>query len=83
MALFTSDDLLLYLYHETTPAQTAAIEAALENDLSLREQLAELQDALPPVKDHLAPSSIVVNRILAYASGTPLEKLVQEQQPSA
>lgn len=83
MAIFTSDDLLLYLYHETTPEQTAAIEAALEHDLALQEKLGMLKDALPTAKKLIKPSLSVVNRILAYATGAPLEKLVTEQQPSA
>lgn len=35
---FTPEDLLLYLYNETSPAQTAEIKAALETDWSLREK---------------------------------------------
>lgn len=79
MAIFTSDDLLQYLYHETTPAQTRAIEAALENDLALREEFSLLKASLPPQRKFLVkPSSSVVNRVLAYAAGEKLEKLVHE-----
>lgn len=78
MAIFTSDDLLLYLYHETTPAQTRAIEAALENDLALREEFSLLKESLPQQKKMVKPSSSVVNRVLAYAAGKQLEKMVHE-----
>jgi hypothetical protein len=83
MALFTSNDLLLYLYRETTPQQTAAIEAALEHNLALREQLAVIEETLPRAKNLKKPSTQVVSRILAYASGAPLESMIQQQQPSA
>ncbi len=40
---FTPEDLLEYLYKETDPQQTLAIEEALETDWTLREKLAVLQ----------------------------------------
>jgi hypothetical protein len=83
MSIFTSDDLLLYLYKETKPEQSKAIEAALENDLALREELAFLKEIFPVQARLIKPSDGVVNRILAYAAGAPLEKQVQERQPSA
>jgi len=43
MTNFTPEDLLLYLYKETTAAQTAAVEAALINDWTLREKLEVLK----------------------------------------
>lgn len=43
MLNFTPEDLLQYLYKETTPEQNAAIEAALEKDWTLREKLAVLK----------------------------------------
>jgi hypothetical protein len=44
--LFTPEDLLRYLYKETSPAMNAAIEAALDEDWTLREKLEVLKDLL-------------------------------------
>lgn len=65
---FTPEDLLLYLYNETSPAQTAAIKAALETDWSLREKFEELtisQKELSVIK--VSPSRKTVDNILNYA----------------
>lgn len=65
---FTPEDLLLYLYNETSPAQTASIKAALETDWSLREKFEELtmaQKELSFIK--LSPDRKTVDNILNYA----------------
>lgn len=74
---FTPEDLLLYLYNETSPAQTAEIKAALETDWSLREQfevIASAQQKLEALK--MSPSQQTVDNILNYA-----EKAVGELSP--
>lgn len=43
MQNFTPEDLLLYLYKETSPAQTSAIETSLAKDWTLREKLSVLK----------------------------------------
>jgi hypothetical protein len=43
MTNFTPEDLLLYLYKETSSQQTAEIEEALTKDWALREKLAVLK----------------------------------------
>ena len=43
MTNFTPEDLLLYLYKETTAVETVAIEAALKQDWTLREKLEVLK----------------------------------------
>jgi hypothetical protein len=71
---FTPEDLLLYLYKETSPAQTAAIATALETDWSLREKFEELttaQKELSVIK--LSPARKTVDNILSYA-----EKAISE-----
>lgn len=71
---FTPEDLLLYLYKETSPAQTAAIATALESDWSLREKFEELttaQKELSVIK--LSPARKTVDNILSYA-----EKAISE-----
>jgi hypothetical protein len=45
MTYFSPEDLLQFLYKETTPEMTTAIEAALKQDWTLREKLAVLKAA--------------------------------------
>lgn len=71
---FTQEDLLLYLYKETSQAQSAAIKAALENDWSLREKfemITSAQQQLETIK--MSPSQQTIDNILNYA-----EKAVSE-----
>jgi len=74
---FTPEDLLQYLYNETSPAQTAEIKAALETDWSLREKfevITSAQKRLEALK--MSPSQQTVDNILNYA-----EKAVAELSP--
>lgn len=67
MSKFTPEDLLLYIYKETTPEQTAAIEEALKNDWTLREKLAVLkasQERLDRIVE--SPRTEVVLNILKH-----------------
>lgn len=68
MVSFTPDDLLLYLYNETKPAQTAAIERALQNDWSLREKLQVLNTSRERLDTILqSPRTEAVLSIMRYA----------------
>lgn len=68
MTNFTPEDLLLYLYKETTPEQTIAIELELENDWTLREKLNVLKTAMERLdKIKQAPRTEVVLNVLNYA----------------
>lgn len=76
---FTPEDLLLYLYNETSPEQTAQIKAALETDWSLREKfevITSAQKRLEALK--MSPSQQTIDNILDYA-----EKAVAELTPQA
>ena len=76
---FTPEDLLLYLYNETSPSQTAEIKAALESDWSLREKfevITSAQKRLEALK--MSPSQQTIDNILNYA-----EKAVAELTPQA
>ena len=65
---FTPEDLLLYLYKETSAKQTAAIEAALKKDWTLREKLAVLKTSMQRLdKIAEAPRTEVVLNVLNYA----------------
>ena len=68
MTNFTPEDLLLYLYKETSVEQTTAIEAALEKDWTLREKLTVLKASMQRL-DKLteAPRTEVVLNVLNHA----------------
>lgn len=75
MTNFTPEDLLLYLYKETSARQTAAIEKALAKDWTLREKLAVLKNSTQRLdKIKLSPRTEVVLNVLNYAR----EKSAQE-----
>ena len=71
---FTPEDLLQYLYNETSPEKTAAIKTALETDWSLREKFEVISTGskrLEAIK--LSPRKKTIDNILSYA-----EKAVEE-----
>lgn len=75
MQNFTTEDLLQYLYKETSTEKTAAIGVALLSDWSLREKLEMLkvsQAELNTIK-LLSPGQRTLDNILSYA-----EKSVEE-----
>lgn len=75
MTNFTPEDLLLYLYKETTPEQTAAIEKALAEDWTLREKLSVMKTSMQRLnKIKESPRTEVVLNVLNYAR----EKSAQE-----
>jgi len=68
MTNFTPEDLLLYLYKETAPEQTKAIEEALKKDWTLREKLSVLKTSMQRLdKIKQSPRTEVVLNILNYA----------------
>ena len=76
---FTPEDLLLYLYNETSPAQTAQIKAALEIDWSLREKFEVITSAKKRLQAlKMSPSQKTIDNILNYA-----EKAIAELSPQA
>ena len=76
MTNFTPEDLLLYLYKETSPEQTAAIEEALKKDWTLREKLAVLKTSMQRLdKIVMAPRTEVVLNVLNYARENSTEEV--------
>ena len=68
MTNFTPEDLLLYLYKETSPRQTAAIEKALTKDWTLREKFTVLKASMQRLdKIKQSPRTEVVLNVLNYA----------------
>jgi hypothetical protein len=75
MTLFTPEDLLRYLYKESSPDLTVAIEAALKEDWMLREKLQVLRlsaDGLDKIV--VAPRMEVIQRVMNYARMTAIQE---------
>ncbi|WP_018611399.1 hypothetical protein [Segetibacter koreensis] len=71
MANYTSEDLIQYLYHETSEAETKAIEKALQADWNLKEEF----EALKATKQGLgrilsSPRRQSIMAILNYAKSS-------------
>ena len=72
--LFTPEELVLYLYNETTLEKKAAIEAALETDWTLREKLDVCKAASQNLDKIIeSPRTEVIIKVLAYARETATE----------
>jgi hypothetical protein len=68
MTNFTPEDLLLYLYNESTSQKTAAIKKVLEKDWTLREKLSVLKASMERLdKITESPRTEVVLNVLNYA----------------
>ena len=69
---------MLYLYKESSPDLTAAIESALKEDWMLREKLTVLQSSADELnKVTVAPRMEVILRVMNYARETSIEESVQ------
>jgi hypothetical protein len=76
MTLFTPEDLLRYLYKESSHELTIAIERALKEDYILCERMNELQVSVNQMNEEkklLAPRKEVVLKVLQYARETAAE----------
>lgn len=69
MIRITPEDLVRYLYNETSEQKTADIKAALQTDWNLRESYEKLLNSNDNLnKIHFSPRPESVNNILKYAS---------------
>jgi len=74
MTLFTPEDLLLYLYKESSPELTAAIETALQEDWTLREKMQVIQSSVDQLdKVMVSPRMEAVINVINYARETAAE----------
>lgn len=65
---FAPEDLLLYLYKETSSEATAAIEQALQEDWTLREKLAVLKTSMERLNSIVvSPRTEVILNVLRQA----------------
>jgi hypothetical protein len=68
MPNFTTEDLIQYLYRETSKEQTLAIEKALQSDWALQEKLDVLKDSTQRLDKMLrSPRQQSIDAILNYA----------------
>ena len=78
MTLFTPEDLLRYLYKESSPELTIAIEAALKEDWMLRERLEILRSSTNELDSIVvSPRMEVIQRVMNYARKTAVQESVQ------
>ena len=71
MPNFTTEDLIQYLYHETSKGQSLAIEKALETDWELKDQLGILKDSMKSLDKMVkSPRPQSIEAILNYAKTT-------------
>ena len=78
MTLFTPEDLLRYLYKESSPELTVAIEAALKEDWMLREKLEVLAASSHQLDTVVvSPRMEVIQRVMNYAKRTAVQEHAQ------
>ena len=71
MHKFTPEDLIQFLYKETSTETTAAIEKALQQDWTLREKLSVLKISMQRLDSIVeSPRTEVILSILKYAFTT-------------
>ena len=76
MTLFTPEDLLLYLYKESSPELTVAIETAIKEDWMLREKLQVIQSSAEGLeKVTVSPRAEVILKVMNYARETAAESV--------
>lgn len=74
--LFTPEELIQYLYKETSPEKTAAIEAALQEDWTLREKLEVLKASTKSLNRLIeSPRHEAILAVLTYARESATESV--------
>ncbi len=69
MNSITPDDLLLFLYNETSPELTIAIKSALESDYRLQESMNEMIISMESLEEiSYSPRQQSIDKILAYGT---------------
>ena len=65
---YSPEDLILYLYKETSTEVTAAIEKALQEDWTLREKLVVIKTSMERLNSiTVAPRTEIILNVLRYA----------------
>jgi hypothetical protein len=69
---YSPEDLILYLYKETNPDVTEAIEEALKTDWTLREKLEVLQASMKRLDSIItSPRTELILNVMKYAAKEP------------
>ena len=69
MIKITPEDLVRYLYHETSPQKTERIKAALQIDNNLQDEFEKLKATHSKLEEvNLSPRFQTINNILEYAA---------------
>ena len=69
MNKITPEDLVRYLYNETSPQKTDRIKAALQIDNALRDEYEQLKNTHSKLEEvRLSPRTETINNILEYAA---------------
>lgn len=79
MPVFTTEELLQYLYQESTPDQAASIEAALQADWNTKERfdlLKSTHQQLDQIKH--TPRKQTIDFLLQYAGKTEEEAMATQ-----
>lgn len=75
--LFTPEDLVQYLYQEASPETTAAIDAALIEDWTLREKLEVLKASAENLDKLIeSPRTETILKVLNYARNSAVAESV-------
>jgi beta-galactosidase GanA len=76
MTNFTPEDILLYLYNETSAQQTAEFQKALQKDWTLREKTNVLKASMQRLDKIIEkPRTEVVLNVLNYAKEQTVEEV--------
>ena len=66
---YSPEDLILYLYKETNPETTAAIEEAIKTDWTLREKLEVLKTSMKRLDSIItSPRAELILNVMKYAA---------------
>jgi hypothetical protein len=66
---YSPEDLILYLYKETSPEATAAIEEAIKTDWTLREKLEVLKTSMKRLDSIVtSPRTELILNVMKYAA---------------
>ena len=77
MHALTTEDLLLFIYGETTSEQSIIIKKALENDWKLQEEYKTLLAEIGQLDElNFSPSNKVIDSILEYSKKN-LEQVIE------
>ena len=77
MPFFSPEDLVLYLYKETSPQQTLVIEEAAQTDWALREKIDVIKASIEKLENiTVSPRVEIVLDILNYSKVTTAKEVL-------